>query len=486
MISKTHIRKIFRGIICGLLYCFGLISLMNSIYFETNKSNHLIRSSSLKKTEFNDNNGNSIIEYHDENGNLYFAADKGYAAYVITKQGNQITESYLNENREPVKQLGGYYSIIRELDDRGNEIRISYLDINGTPVVTSSGYAISERTFDLQNRILTERYYDDRYNPIRTYSMGYGRLNLYDNEENNIEVQYLNEQGIVEETPAGFAILKRSYDYRGRVAEEFYCDKNGHSVSLTLGQNGLHKEYDEFGRVCLLLYLNADGDPAPVIDGYTVVKYTYYPDDTVRTEMYFDEEGNPVALSQGQYGVLKVAGNSIFLDATGRERYNLGNYLQTHPTGVVLLGVVIILVSSMCERKINILIMLGYLVFIFYMTLMYRPFGEPKAEMEILWSFRQLFSEHRLRMQIQNNIWLFIPLGSILYNLKPRLPILVFPIMLSLIVEITQYFTGLGLCEIDDIISNGIGSIIGLGLAYVVKCYTVNRHNKSLPMRHST
>lgn len=63
-------------------------------------------------------------------------------------------------------------------------------------------------------------------------------------------------------------------------------------------------------------------------------------------------------------------------------------------------------------------------------------------------------------MEILNNIWLFIPLGAILMK-----PIgwrgIIACIVLSCIIEVVQYFTGFGLAEFDDNISNGLGGAIG-------------------------
>ena len=62
---------------------------------------------------------------------------------------------------------------------------------------------------------------------------------------------------------------------------------------------------------------------------------------------------------------------------------------------------------------------------------------------------------------IFRNIWLFIPLGAILYNLYPQKVVLLIPILLSGLIELVQYITKTGICELDDIINNGLGGATG-------------------------
>ena len=42
-------------------------------------------------------------------------------------------------------------------------------------------------------------------------------------------------------------------------------------------------------------------------------------------------------------------------------------------------------------------------------------------------------------------------------------------LLLSAAIETIQYFTGFGLAELVDIISNGLGGLIGFGLGYARK-----------------
>ena len=83
-----------------------------------------------------------------------------------------------------------------------------------------------------------------------------------------------------------------------------------------------------------------------------------------------------------------------------------------------------------------------------------------------------------MRMGILNNIWLFVPLGTILYRLFPRIYIVFVPILISIAVEVSQYLLGVGLCEVDDVVSNGLGGLIGILVGVVVDWVSRDREAK--------
>ena len=65
-----------------------------------------------------------------------------------------------------------------------------------------------------------------------------------------------------------------------------------------------------------------------------------------------------------------------------------------------------------------------------------------------------------------NNIWLFVPFGTGLYrNIKKKWVLLV-PLLLSMAIEITQYITGLGIAEFDDVFGNTLGGWLGILATY--------------------
>ena len=72
-----------------------------------------------------------------------------------------------------------------------------------------------------------------------------------------------------------------------------------------------------------------------------------------------------------------------------------------------------------------------------------------------------------LREEVLLNILLYIPFGSLIHYAFPKLKwwtIVVSGFLMSGLTETIQLFFKLGLCEVDDLISNTLGTIIGVGL----------------------
>ena len=100
---------------------------------------------------------------------------------------------------------------------------------------------------------------------------------------------------------------------------------------------------------------------------------------------------------------------------------------------------------------------------------MFRESEGATLRLEPFWSYRKILTDSDIRADILKNIWLFIPLGAILYQIYPKAKVLLIPVVLSIMIEVIQYFAGLGFCELDDVISNGLGGAIGYGMGCQAK-----------------
>ena len=85
--------------------------------------------------------------------------------------------------------------------------------------------------------------------------------------------------------------------------------------------------------------------------------------------------------------------------------------------------------------------------------------------------------------QIFLNVLLFVPLGFLLPMIHTRFrnPILTVATgcVFSCFIEITQYITGRGLTEVDDVITNTIGAAVGVAMYHIVsKIYQVYQYNR--------
>lgn len=425
----------------------------------------IIRSSSLHM-EISEDGNTERIDYVNDDGEITYAADKHYATLIRTKSKKGILEKYYDALQQPVEQPLGYFSIFSEFNDQGQIYKITYLGIDEKPIIIESGYAIIIRTFNKEGFVETETYYDTDSNPVESSEGIHGLFKEYNEKGENTRIVILNQSLEPTICGQGYAILRRTYyDEYGlneKVKDEYYFDQDDIPIRLSLGQYGIHIDYDELGRISTITYLDADGKTIPTIDGYSVVKKTYYDDDLLQTETYYDMEGNPVRLPEGQYGIrVEKDSGVVYLDSNGNDLFNIRNYLYGNQLSVVLICFIIVLYSGSSTRAINIGLSVFYMFIIFYMTLLYRKSGITNANLTPLWSYRQFFVNSKLRWEILNNIFLFIPFGTILYKIYPYMRVLFAAIIISVLIEFMQFVTGTGFAEIDDLISNCIGAFIG-------------------------
>ncbi len=411
-------------------------------------------------------------DYIDDNGNLRIAANIGYATKMVFMQDNIETEIYLDDQGKRIGRYEGYYGILREYDAAGNNIRVTYLGRNYVPTVMSLKYAVEERTFNESGQQVSCRYLDAEGKPALSLYSGYGARYENDEKGRTVRITYLDETGEPMILSSGYSILVREYyetegAENGKVKNEFYFLPDGTPVSLSLGQYGINNLYDENGLTALITYLDADGSPMVTNKGYTSVAYTYYANNSIQSTLYYDIYGNPFRMDEGQYGMINKNGQTVYLNADGTDQFNIKNYLYNHSGYIIFIAAALVVLSAFAGKKLNCLMLVIYIGVIIYFTLMYRDAGE--HVIGVLRSYRRFLFSAEARADILKNIWLFIPFGAILSRLYPRKTILLVPVLASITIETVQYCTGMGICELGDVISNGLGGALGYGMSRIVQ-----------------
>lgn len=110
----------------------------------------------------------------------------------------------------------------------------------------------------------------------------------------------------------------------------------------------------------------------------------------------------------------------------------------------------------------------AYIIFIVWYTLLIR---EPRSfervfKPELFWAIRAWIDNPTVvnkaeAVQYVQNILLFIPYG-LLFPWKDNWKrVLVTALVLSISIELSQFIFNLGWCEVDDVISNTLGAMIG-------------------------
>lgn len=160
---------------------------------------------------------------------------------------------------------------------------------------------------------------------------------------------------------------------------------------------------------------------------------------------------------------------------------------QTHLALILLILVSTFLVSTLLGRlqrgrcravaqPLLWMMMIGYLAAFVYLTVLCRePSGVWRAQLDPFWSYREAFSFDNgfqirrlgVARQILLNCCLCMPLGYLLPQLldkmyNPAKATMWTGFALSVVIEAVQYFTQRGLCELDDVIDNVLGCLIGL------------------------
>ena len=91
------------------------------------------------------------------------------------------------------------------------------------------------------------------------------------------------------------------------------------------------------------------------------------------------------------------------------------------------------------------------------------------------WSYLEMIRTANLNMgcQILYNILAFVPLGILLPMLGRRFQrlkiILLCGFVLSALIESAQFLFHLGWCDIDDVINNMAGAVIGYGIWHILR-----------------
>lgn len=421
-------------------------------------------SSELEVKEIIEKNVTST-SYVNSDDTITDALDIGYATVQRTRNANgQVTEEfYLDAAGNPVERYGDYYGISYEYNSEN--VVIKYLGADKQPMMLGAGYSAIVRTL-VDGKATDDFYYDLNMQPVQCTGGYYGLHREYDERGLNCAITYLDENGQPVTCIAGYTVKTYQRDSDGTVMGERYFDAEEKLVKSSLGQYGEMYQRDEKGRISQITYLGADGDPAPTTAGYTVLKRTYHRDGTADTDMYFDADGNPVALSKGQYGIKRSGKVNLLLDKNGHVMLCVDNILNGFPFMVVISGCVICLLILVLPKKMSIFLTAAYVVFILYETLMFRESGDARTNF-VLFSYADRFlTEQSVRVGVVNNIWLFAPLGAGLYRIIQKKWVLLVPFLMSVAIETTQYITGLGIAEFDDVFGNTMGGWIGVLTAW--------------------
>lgn len=436
------------------------------IPFDSKNHNQGSASDELTLQEVN-NDSLTAYTYVNASNVITEAIDKGYAIKEqIKNENNQvIKETYYDANHQPVKLYNNYYGLSYEYKEHQNIMH--YLDADGNTMALSTGCATIVRNLDENGRNILEEYYDLNMQPMKCYGY-YGIAREYDSAGYCTSMTYVNQSHKPMNCSQGYAtkIYKRASE--GTITGEFYYDAHGNPAKSSVGEYGQLYVIDDQFRVIQITYVDQEGNPCKNQSGYSILKRTYYKDGTICTEMYCDANEKPIALKKGQYGIQRYNDCSLYLDKNGNIQISIDNMLNGYPIMVIVCGCIVSILLLILPYKMSIALSVLYVFFIIYETLMFRESGDARSNL-VLFSYADTFFQNRMiRVEVINNVWLFIPFGIGMYRIDQKKSIFLAALLFSILIETTQYITGLGVAEFNDVFENAMGGMIGAVLASIL------------------
>lgn len=149
-------------------------------------------------------------------------------------------------------------------------------------------------------------------------------------------------------------------------------------------------------------------------------------------------------------------------------------YIQPLHRIVVFMALMVTLwgIFGKIEKKkqwwsiINTIVFVSTVLIILYMTIYSRGEATKEAILIPFHSFIRAREQPELYRSMLMNVFLFVPIGLSLPFVLPRKkhPVIITMIaafLFSISIEAIQYYLALGLCEVDDVIMNTLGAMIG-------------------------
>lgn len=118
------------------------------------------------------------------------------------------------------------------------------------------------------------------------------------------------------------------------------------------------------------------------------------------------------------------------------------------------------------KRKLIIALFAIYILAVLWLTLIDREFGNRRAMLVPFWEFANVIKGIRRSFfigQILGNLVMLMPLGFMLPIIRKvsLKQVLLIAFCFSAGIEFTQFITGRGLMEFDDVFNNTVGAVLG-------------------------
>ncbi len=125
-------------------------------------------------------------------------------------------------------------------------------------------------------------------------------------------------------------------------------------------------------------------------------------------------------------------------------------------------------------KKFKILVFSVYIFIVLWITLIDRESGERRATLKPFWEFANVVKDIGRNFyikQILGNLAMLMPFGFILPMIKKvsLKQVFILSLCFSAGIELTQFITGRGLMEFDDVFNNTVGAVIGYTIYNILR-----------------
>lgn len=152
---------------------------------------------------------------------------------------------------------------------------------------------------------------------------------------------------------------------------------------------------------------------------------------------------------------------------------------------VFCLGLVLLLVFCGIKKGLrysSILLLIEYVFLLFCSTVIYRIVGEIRQyDFLPFWSYQAL-QDGREDLLAENimNVVVFVPVGLLLgiaFKQMTWWKVLLVGCSISAVIELLQFFLMRGFSELDDVMHNTLGCLIGFGFMIILRIIFKTRYN---------
>lgn len=306
----------------------------------------------------------------------------------------------------------------RQIIDK-NIYRFDYLSNDGDITVHPiMHYATLIQIVDDENQVIEEYYYDEQGNPVKNNAGYFGVRRVYQNGV-CIRYTYVGIDGNPVIASFGYASVKQVFNDEKQLIEVYYFDVDGRPIANINGQYGERLEYDDNGLNYCTICLDSKGIPIENKEGYSTIIRDYTPDDRIDIDWYYNLSGEHVDIGRGQYGTKHIYTDGTWTDSVpvginGQIIVHFDSFLSNNPWIIGVVAIALIIMTLFLPKRIRIAVLIAYILFILILTLLIREPGDTNHNYNLFWSYRLLFRDRNLAIQVLSNIWLFIPLGAML------------------------------------------------------------------------